>query len=141
MCVRVSTVYEYVYLLTLTKTELCVCECWHVQPVAVESRYVCRVHQRSHQSSNLGCSASAPGRHHDDNWKLTDVDDKTTSGSRAMTSSSRQPYSEGETGTGERMMTEEDGEKFAAAADDDADDDDGEVCRPILALFRKNTFQ
>jgi len=107
-----------------------------VQPVAVESRYMCRVHQRNHQSSKSGHPASAPRRyHHDDKTPLErqlskDVDDETTSGRRCeMTSSSGRVDEGGEAITEEGMTQENGREEFDAAAatvDYDDDDDDDE---------------
>ena len=92
-----------------------------VQPAAVESRYVCHIHQQHDQST-------APDHHHDNGnlasrdrqLSTADVDDGTTSGRRAMTSSGGQL----ERRTGERTMMEDGQEEVDAAADADNDDDD-----------------
>jgi len=90
---------------------------------------VCHVHhhQSRHQSSKLGCNASASGgRHHHGNESAAasgrrlppDVDSKTVSG-RAMTSSTG-PLDDGvESRTEDHLMPDDGQEQPAAAADND----------------------
>jgi len=85
-----------------------------VQPVAMESRYVCRVHQH-HQAAKLGGYASARGNRHHGNDRLTsldrhlprDVDSQTASGRRVMTSSIGQPDSDEETTVEDHLMKDD----------------------------------
>ena len=95
-----------------------------LQPIAVESRYVCRVHQRNHQTSKRDYCASARGNPHHGNNNLasadrpTDVDNKTTSGRHMMMSSMEQADNDEETMREDRVMQEDVQEQLAAAADD-----------------------
>jgi len=89
-----------------------------MQPPAIESRYVCRIHQQKQEDL-----ASADDNHHrgNNNFTLADVGNKTTSGRRVMTSSKGQQDDDVETTVEDRLM-EEDGQgqdQLAAAADDE----------------------
>jgi len=90
-----------------------------LQPAAVESRYVCRMHQ----SPELGCETSEPGYRNHDNQNLDQhtsrgVDDRTSCGS-PVTESSSKLLADGEE---MRLEDEADGEEQLGTAADDDDD-------------------
>jgi len=95
----------------------------YLQPVAIESRYVCHVHQQYRQTSKRGRCASARGNHYHGNNHLTSLDrhlstdiDNETPG-RVMMSSIGQPDSDVEARVEDRLL--QDDEQAAAAADVD----------------------
>ena len=88
-----------------------------MQPPAIESRYVCRIHQQKHDL------ASADDNHHRGDNNLTssdcptDVGNNTTSGCHVMTSSKGQQDDDAETTVEDCLIEEEGQDQLAAAAD------------------------
>ena len=91
-----------------------------MQPPAIESRYVCRIHQQKQEDL-----ASADDNRHRGSNNLTsadrpaDVGNKTTSGRRIMTSSKAEKDDDVETAIDDRRMEEDGQDQLAAAADDE----------------------